>query len=130
MSIRRRTICVTIGVVVVVGLGLTWALWQPAQLPEDPDSQRRQTQDNTKPAPLTRLAKSDFLNTAAGVGHVGSQACRECHEDEWQSYQNSGMAHSMHRTDLDQDPAAQSPAGFPPPGTVQHTASGRRYQSL
>jgi len=137
MSIRKRTICLTIAVVGVVGLGLIGTFWQPAPLPRDPDSQRRQTQDNTntKPAPLTRLSKSDFLNTAAGVGHVGSQACRECHEDEWQSYQDSGMAHSMHRTDLAQDPAPQdpaapSPAGIPSPGTVQHAASGRRYQSL
>lgn len=118
MRIRRRTICVTM-VLIVLAVVLARLTWPPVADERHPD--QRPDNDGTRAIPLATLATSTFLNSEAGVEYVGSQACRECHQDEWDSYQLSGMARSMHTIDGDRDPAGE---------TFQHEASGRRFQSL
>jgi len=126
MNSPRIIACLAVAGLLVV-LGLVTTLWQSARPTQTPNAQPRHQQqlNDDQPAPLTTLAKSDFLNTATNVQHVGSQACRECHEDQWQSYQQSGMAHSMHKI----QPDTHSP-DIPATGTVEHSRSGKRYHSL
>lgn len=107
---------------IVIGSVGAWAWFAARRAPQNGD------RDPASPGPiaareipLTELAPSRFLNTAADVKFAGSNACRECHEEEWESYSHSGMSRSMREIDVDQEP---------PDETVQHKISGRRFQSL
>jgi hypothetical protein len=109
-------------VVIAAGLLGTWA-WISMRRPPLDD---RGDPDHSKPVaareiPLTEPATSRFLNTAADVEFVGSDACRECHQEEWESYSRSGMARSTREIDVDREP---------PDEILRHEASGRRFQSL
>ncbi|MDG2016618.1 MAG: tetratricopeptide repeat protein [Rhodothermales bacterium] len=47
-----------------------------------------------------------FKNIVEGAEYVGDVACFDCHEDEYQGYQEHGMANSMYR--LDQENQVES----------------------
>ncbi|MFC2085900.1 tetratricopeptide repeat protein [Bacteroidota bacterium] len=53
--------------------------------------------DDQKTAPEQLPATVEFLNVSGGVAYVGDDACASCHEDEYATFQNHGMARSMER---------------------------------
>ena len=118
MRLCRRTTAVTV-CLVVLAVVLARLLWPSP--PEEIEPGQRPGKDGPPSTPLTALATSDYLNVVPGVEYVGSRACRECHEGEWDSYQASGMARSMHESDENRDPVG---------ATIRHQSSGRRFQSL
>ncbi len=69
---------------------------------------------------LTAPAASPFLNTRVQARYVGSQACRECHQDEADSFALSGMSRSMRTVNLDAEP---------PDTSIKHKPSERVLQS-
>ena len=69
---------------------------------------------------LTAPAASPFLNTRVQARYVGSQACRECHQDEADSFALSGMSRSMRTVNLDAEP---------PDTSIEHKPSERVLQS-
>ncbi len=71
------------------------------------------------PFPLTPTSPSPYLNTRPGVGYVGSEACRKCHEDRHASFRHTGMGRSM---------APVDPGREPPDASFDHAPSKRRYQ--
>ncbi|HCK54530.1 MAG TPA: hypothetical protein DIC23_15025, partial [Planctomycetaceae bacterium] len=75
---------------------------------------------DTQSIPLTPPAASPFLNTGPQAHYVGSQACRDCHQDETDSFTLSGMAHSMRTVDLDVEP---------PDTTISHQLSNREFKT-
>ncbi|OYW16759.1 MAG: hypothetical protein B7Z55_13900, partial [Planctomycetales bacterium 12-60-4] len=100
---RRLILSVMLGGALLVAAGVSWMLLRSrggATLP---------------------VVEVPFLNTAVGVAYVGSQACRECHATEAETYHHTGMARSMAAIDL---------ANEPPDGTFEHAKSQRRYQVL
>ena len=71
------------------------------------------------PFALTPLSASPYLNTDPGVGYVGSEACRACHEDRHASFRTTGMGRSMAAVNLSREP---------PDAVFEHPLSKRRYQ--
>ncbi|MEX2175351.1 MAG: multiheme c-type cytochrome [Pirellulaceae bacterium] len=61
------------------------------------------------------------MNTGPDARYVGSERCAECHADQHASYLMTAHSRSMSRVD---------PAGQPPDATLDHAASGRRYEVL
>src|SRR5439155_27331538 len=66
------------------------------------------------PFPVPAPSSSPFLNTAAGVQYVGSEACRACHADRHASFRDTPMGRSM---------AVVDPAREPPDGAFTHPPS-------
>ena len=87
----RLAIVVAIAAAVTV---LVFGLWWPG--PVDKPQESNGSPGNS--LPLTPPATTRFLNTQAR--YVGSQACRECHQDETDSFALSGMSRSMRTVDL------------------------------
>jgi predicted CXXCH cytochrome family protein len=71
--------------------------------------------------PLPEVSSSPFLNTAAHVAYVGSEACRACHLGHEASFHRTGMGRSMDLVDLEREP---------PDGAYDHPKSKRRYEVL
>ena len=69
--------------------------------------------------PLPPFSESAFLNTKADAHYVGMDACKGCHNGNYQSYLHT--AHSKALSDLD-------PAAEPPDGSFEHKLSGRSYR--
>jgi len=112
----RLAIVVTVVAVIVAA---TFPLWWPVS----PDPVRESPADGSglvASPPLSPTASSRFHNTGARARYLGSQACRECHQDETDSYALSGMSQSMRTVDL---------AVEPPDASVQHTPSNRGLRS-
>lgn len=74
---------------------------------------------NSKLATKPVRSSSRFLNAQPGVKYVGSERCRDCHEDERRSYAASLHSRSLSRVDLETQP---------PNTTFVHKASHRSYR--
>ena len=57
------------------------------------------------PFPLPTLPECPFLNHAVDAAYVGAARCVECHAEAHESYQETGMAHSMAVVTADNAPA-------------------------
>src|SRR5438132_4359582 len=101
-----------LGVVVLVGAGVIWALGnrepKPGLEPVAPPS-----------FPLTPLSSSPHLNTGPDARYIGSAACQACHPERHDSFRHSGMGRSMAEVDLAREPIDAS---------FDHAKSKRRYQ--
>src|SRR5438067_1011558 len=82
----RRALLIAVGLG-VVALAVGRAVWGPAD-----------------PFPMPPLPASPFLNTRPGVGYVGSDTCRRCHEGRHASFRHTGMGRSMAEVDADREP--------------------------
>ena len=51
--------------------------------------------------PLPETVAGLRVTRGAAAGYVSDKACKECHEDEWTSYQSVGMARSFYPPDPD-----------------------------
>jgi hypothetical protein len=69
--------------------------------------------------PLAELPASEFLNTGADARYVGSERCRECHQDDYHTYRETGMGRSLDVLD---------PVNEPSDVVFDHDKSGRRYK--
>lgn len=107
---RLAIVAALVATVTVLVFGLWWP--EPVGKPRETDGGPGDS------LPLTPPAATRFLNTQAQ--YVGSQACRECHQDETDSFAHSGMSRSMRTVDLDAEP---------PDASFPHTASERLLQS-
>ena len=108
---RLAIVAALVATVTVLVFGLWWP--EPVVKPRETDGGPGDS------LPLTPPAATRFLNTQAQ--YVGSQACRECHQDETDSFAHSGMSRSMRTVDLDAEP---------PDASFPHTASERLLQSI
>ena len=68
---------------------------------------------------LPAIRPSRFLNTTEDASYVGTEGCRECHADEYQSYQQTAHSKALGEIDLEQEP---------PDADFDHTASRRSYR--
>src|ERR1051326_6376231 len=59
------------------------------------------------------------------AGYVGSETCGDCHAAQYQSYQASGMARSLYRPSLEDDPEFRSPTR-----RYVHPKSGFHYEMI
>lgn len=64
-------------------------------------------------------AKADLLIWRSAAGYAGSQACRDCHPHEYQTYRETSHSRAMSKVVPDQQP---------PDGVFDHNRSGRRYR--
>lgn len=81
---------------------------------------REDDQDNVQPVPVAPLPSrpdSPYLNTAQGIAYVGSNACRECHDDVHGLFFRTRHSQALSAADSQDSPNA----------TVQHTDSGYEY---
>lgn len=69
---------------------------------------------------LPAVAPSPFQNTHSDALYVGTARCIECHADQHASFLQTAHSRSMRVVDPQQEPKD---------GTLDHAASGRRYQS-
>src|SRR5688500_13635422 len=102
---RRRLLVVAIG-----GALPSLAAWASAlpRRPPAPSATNAESHEETAPRkrfPLTPISTSPFENTAASAKYVGSQACVACHEEEHESFRDTGMGRSMSPVDLEREPA-------------------------
>lgn len=67
----------------------------------------------------TSTSTSDFLNTKPEVKYVGSEACRNCHQEHAATFRHSAMGQSMSEVDVTREP---------PDAAYNHPASKRRYE--
>ncbi|HAA62076.1 MAG TPA: hypothetical protein DCE39_14225, partial [Planctomycetaceae bacterium] len=107
---RLAIVAALVATVTVLVFGLWWP--EPVGKPREADGGPGDS------LPLTPPAATRFLNTQ--TQYVGSQACRECHQDETDSFADSGMSRSMRTVDLDSEP---------PDASFPHTASERLLRS-
>ena len=91
---------------------------QPARPAKSPES------SSVSPAvanhALPPAAKSPHLNTTSAATYVGSQACVECHPDEFDTYRRT--PHSLALADIDLDTE-------PPDAEFEHASSRRVYRN-
>ena len=119
MSTKRRW-AIQVAIISVIAVA-TLPFWWPGTQPPDPvDDPNRTAAVATNAIPLTPPAASPFLNTGPQAHYVGSQACRDCHQDETDSFALSGMAQSMRTVDLDVEP---------PDTTISHELSSRKLKT-
>ncbi len=119
MSTKRRwAIRVTIISMIAVATVPFW--WTAPPPPTPANAPNGTAAADTQSIPLTPPAASPFLNTGPQAHYVGSQACRDCHQDETDSFALSGMAHSMRTVDLDVEP---------PDTTISHQLSNREFKT-
>lgn len=134
MNANRKQLFVAAAVVgllamsVVVGLAGLWregifrSLAGRSRMgpgPPDPTSlstHRRDSMDDGVPA--IRLGR--HLNTTAQAQYVGSDACRDCHPSQFESYQQTHHSQAMDQIALDKEP---------PDGRFYHAPSRREYVS-
>jgi Tfp pilus assembly protein PilF len=69
-------------------------------------------------------APIEFLNVSGGVAYVGDEACAPCHEKEYATYQDHGMARSMEKLT-----ETQIVAQFPSP-VVHHELTNLSYRAF
>jgi len=67
---------------------------------------------------LPAIRASRFLNTTDSAQYVGTDACRDCHAEEYKSYLQTDHSKALGDIDLDQEPHEAS---------YDHAASGRSY---
>ncbi|HLE55690.1 MAG TPA: multiheme c-type cytochrome, partial [Rhodothermia bacterium] len=80
--------------------------------------------DDHVPAPEKQPATVEFLNVSGGVAYVGDDKCAPCHEKEYATFQNHGMARTMEK--LPEDPVRPQ---FPSP-VVHHERTNLSYQAF
>lgn len=61
---------------------------------------------------------SPFQNTSLDVAYVGSQVCRDCHVEQYDSYEKTAHRHSMTESRADREP---------PDARFDHAPSSRRF---
>lgn len=117
MSVSART---RIGLAaLVVGLTIAAAVvfW-----PEPPAPEIEIAAPSEKPLPVhSDPVASPYLNTAADVAYVGSQACRDCHQGQHASF--LATPHSRALQSVDE-------AELPEPTEFEHSLSGRAYRAV
>ena len=59
------------------------------------------------------------MNSQPGVSYVGSQACVECHRDQYGSYLDTTHSITARKTNVQEEPG---------PATFKHEFSGHTYQ--
>ena len=69
--------------------------------------------------PIPSVASSPYLNTGPDAHYVGSETCRECHEDRHTTFRRTGMGRSMAAIDLAREPIDAK---------YEHSLSKRRYE--
>src|SRR5436190_14434196 len=108
----RSKTALLLGVLVLVGAGVVWALSNREPKPEP---------ETVAPPsfPLTPVSSSPHLNTGPDARYIGSAACRKCHPERHDSFRRSGMGRSMAEVDLAREPAD---------ATYEHGKSKRRYE--
>ena len=82
-------------------------------------SQTARENEPSAPKPVPPLRSADALNTSLAVSYSGSDSCRECHVEQFSSWQQT--PHSRAST-LVGDPSSE-----PPEGEFFHDVSGRFY---
>ena len=78
--------------------------------------------DATPVTPAAEAVDSPFRNVGEGIDFVGDAVCFDCHEDQWQGYQEHGMARSYYP--LTPENAVEDFAAVP----VRHEGSGFYYR--
>ena len=58
----------------------------------------------TAPEPLPPIAASPYRNTAFPTKYIGSQACRDCHAEQYDSYLQTMHSRSLNDIDLATEP--------------------------
>ncbi|MGA7305530.1 MAG: tetratricopeptide repeat protein, partial [Rhodothermales bacterium] len=66
--------------------------------------------DDQGTAPEQPPAPVEFLNVSGGVAYVGDDACASCHEKEYATFENHGMARTMERLTDDDQVSPQLPS--------------------
>ncbi len=69
---------------------------------------------------LPPIALSAYLNTTSQATYVGSQNCRQCHDDEHATYSQTAHSRSLDRVTADREP---------PDGQFAHAESRMRYEA-
>lgn len=121
-NLRRRA--AYLAAILVLATALVWLLAYPA--PDKVGDNQRQEEDAPQPVaaeresfPLPEITPARFRNASKTVGYVGTAQCRECHQDEYESYLKTTHSRSMAEVDL---------AREPPDGEFDHELSGRHYR--
>ena len=86
--------------------------------------------DDQGTAPEQLPATVEFLNVSGGVAYVGDDACASCHEEEYATFQNHGMARTMEQLTEDQiRPQFPSPVLYHEPTNLNYQAfkDGDKY---
>ncbi|MCR9199558.1 MAG: tetratricopeptide repeat protein [Planctomycetaceae bacterium] len=91
---------------------------------EKPASQSNAEERSAEPdmyaaSPAPVVPESEFLNTRAGVGYVGSESCQECHADVHAHFSKTRHSRSM----------AEARGQVTSPAEVPHPLSGYSYSS-
>jgi hypothetical protein len=108
-SPSRTPWLVLAGIALLAAAVATWSAVQSGKSPHArPD-----------PFPLPTISKSPFRNTSPEARYLGSEACRSCHEREFDSFRATAMGRSMALVDSHREP---------PDGDFEHPASKRRYE--
>lgn len=118
-----------LGILVLILAGGWWWLSarrepQPGPVRLDPTIAAATPKASGPPVRLTSkelpaIRPSRYLNATQDAGFVGTEACRECHADEYQSYQETAHSKAMGEINLDLEP---------PDTAFDHAASGRSYR--
>jgi len=107
--VRPRTVFVLLALA-LCGESACWFLWRPL----------RSRTDRTPLVGLDGQATDDTLHLDRSPDRfAGSQACRNCHEHEYQTYVATNHSRALSLVVPDREP---------PDGVFDHTPSGRRYR--
>ncbi len=100
--------------------GGAW-LWVSSRTTESPHTFSDAALHKSRPSapPLPKLAVSPYLNTKSAADYLGSQACRDCHQEQYRAFQATSHYHALERAPLQEEP---------PDGEFDHKPSGRSYQ--
>jgi hypothetical protein len=99
-----------LGVVVLAGLVVAAVFWPRLPTPDATVADQ---------FPLSPISFSPYLNTGPEAHYVGSEACRQCHEDRHATFRTTGMGRSM---------AVLNPADEPANAAFDHSISKCRYE--
>ena len=114
---RRKWIVASaiVVVAVVIGVAIGSRFQGDPPVPSSPP-----VESAPQAPPIAALPSSPFLNVHQGT-YVGSDTCRQCHEEEHDSFRQTGMGRSM---------AEIVAAHEPPDASVEHRATSRRYETI
>ncbi|MDA1013889.1 MAG: tetratricopeptide repeat protein [Planctomycetota bacterium] len=122
---HRRRIVAAVVTLTVFAAGICSILISVSnQPPAEPPNQKRQSANpdlgiSGREIPPPPLSSSPYLNTKLDVTYVGSDACRECHADQFESFSRTPHSRSLGPVDL---------AEQPPDVDFEHPKSQRRFR--
>lgn len=118
-----RLVLATVIALAAIAAGV--ALWRPEAKKSDQDhsatepSNPTDGSDNSVDIAPPERSKSAYRNTEPGVEYIGSDACRDCHEHQFDAYANTPHSRSLNPVESE---------SHLPDGLFRHALSGRSFQ--